>query len=483
MGRKTKYFLKNYLLNFGFKKDKCPAYSLQETERYYRFGTNVRGRNIIFNIAKTRKLDVSEKCVLKNACKENTHTLLCCYEVREAGPGIPLFRSSKGFNVATYCKDVKGGIEVDVGVNLIDEVFYHLSAMGEYKRESNREKIQPYYFEGADRTVNEPLVDDFYNLFTDAVNTVLERFDISEGMQRKLDGFNVSLTHDVDAIKKDYRTSMKYLSFLVFTFARKWDFNAVRRMYRYLSHDSDFNRIIDIVHMEKGFGDKSTFFLYSNVVKKGLLSRVVEGFVGPSYDIRDSSVLADIRDVFNEAGFEVGLHSSYPAALNYELLEEEFDLLKRLSHNTVISNRNHFLNFSLTRTPLMLEKAGIKCDTTFYYNNICGFMRHKTCSPFYFYSHQDNRIVDVIEIPTVIMDSTLFNYLSCTDEDAYEKSIEILDKVRERKGVVCINWHNETSAPEYGWYSTYQDVLRWMKDNGACTYTIKEVYDRLTSEG
>ena len=67
--------------------------------------------------------------------------------------------------------------------------------------------------------------------------------------------------------------------------------------------------------------------------------------------------------------------------------------------------------------------------------------------------------------------------------DPKQGYFEILDKVMERKGVVCINWHNETSAPEYGWYSTYQDVLRWMKDNGACTYTIKEVYDRLTSEG
>jgi hypothetical protein len=482
MSLKIEYFLKNYLLNFKTQREKGSAYLLQETDGKYGFKLNVGNRDFTLNIEKTRRLDVPERYVLMNLDKGETCNLLCFYEVRGIGTGSTLFKSSKGLSIVAYSEGVGGNVEVNVGVNLIDEVFYHLSGLEEYEKECNGKKIRSYYWGDIDKTANEPLVDDFYNLFAEIINTVLEKLNSPENIQRKLESFNVSLTHDVDAIQKDYYTSIRYLAFLLFTLIKKCDFNAVSKMRRYFNHSSNFNRITDVMHTEEGFGYRSTFFLYSNVSKGGFLPRVIDRFIDPAYDITNGSVLTSVRDVFDGAGFEVGLHSSYMAARSYELLEEEFSLLQRLLSQTVISNRNHFLNFSLIHTPLMLEKVGIKCDTTFYYNNVCGFIRHKTCSPFYFYSHLSNRIVDVIEIPTVVMDSTLFNHLGCTEEEAYKESIKVLDKVRGRNGLVCINWHSETSAPEYGWHSTYKDVLKWIKDNGAHSYTIKEVYHRLKGD-
>lgn len=482
MRLKTEYFLKNYLLNFKAKKDRYSAYSLPETGKYYKLKMTVGNKSIIFNIVKTEKLDAPVNHVLTSMYKEQIHTLLCFYGTRETGDGDVLFMSGNDLKIAACNIDDKGNAEVNIGVNLIDEVFYHLSAIEEYNKEANGKDARPYYSGDAGKSTNEPLVDDFYNLFTDIINTCLEKLGVTEGMQRKLNGFNISLTHDVDAIRKNYFTSLRYLSFLAARFAKKLDFNAFGRIFRYLAHKSDFNQIINIMLLEKDFDYRSTFFFYSKAAKGGFSSRIIDKFIDPSYDM-SSSAYSGIRNIFSEAEFEAGLHGSYAAARDYELLMEELKLLKGLSRTAITANRNHFLNFSSVHTPLLLEKAGIKCDTTFYYNNVCGFLRHKTCSPFYFYSHTENRIVDVIEIPTVIMDSTLFNYLNCTDETAYKKSIEILDKVKRRNGVVCINWHNETSTPEYGWYSTYKDVIKWIKDNSATAYTIGEVYNRLVTEG
>lgn len=482
MQHRTEYFLKNYLLNFKFRRNKLFIYPLQSTERYYRLRINIKDKSIIFNIIRTGKIEQPKRHVLINPHKSKMHTLFCCYGIEkvESSDGTVL-KLEEGFDVITCCNGC-GDIEVSIGVNLIDEIFYHLSAIEEYEKESYGKNVKSYYFKDSSEPINEPLVDDFYNLFTDVVNEVFEKFDISESIQRKLNTFSISLTHDVDVIKKNYYTTARYLFLLAAGFARKFDFYTIRKMRRYLMHNSDFNQISNIMHMEKGFGYKSTFFLYSNAAKDGFIAKVVDKFINPSYDIKNNGIFTNIQNAFNEAGCEIGLHSSYLAAKNYEFFQKEFNLLKNLSDGEIISNRDHFLNFSLAHTPLLLERVGVKCDATFYYNNICGFMRHKTCSPFYFYSHIDNRIVDVVEMPTVVMDSTLFNYLNCTEETAYKMSVEILNKVKKRNGVVCINWHNETSAPEYGWYSVYKDVLRWMKDSGASAYTIKEVYERLTEE-
>jgi hypothetical protein len=80
------------------------------------------------------------------------------------------------------------------------------------------------------------------------------------------------------------------------------------------------------------------------------------------------------------------------------------------------------------------------------------------------------------------MDATLYNYSGLSDADAFEESKTILDKVRERNGVACINWHNETAAPEYQWHNSYKATLEWMKTNGVSGCAIRDTYRELVSE-
>jgi len=90
-------------------------------------------------------------------------------------------------------------------------------------------------------------------------------------------------------------------------------------------------------------------------------------------------------------------------------------------------------------------------------------------------------MLEVVEMPTVVMDATLYNYFNLTDEEAYKESTAILEKVRERNGVACINWHNETAAPEYQWHNSYRNTLKWMKTNRVSGCTIKDAYKELVS--
>lgn len=480
---RTDYFLRNVFLNFGFRTRCRVRLGSSDGSASYGIVLLMGERIITVNISRTAGEGTYREHELTNVMNNKVHGICCRYGIEDvSGVGRALMKGAGAMSVASF-EDRGAEIDVRIGVNLVDETFHHLSALDEYQRTGGAHRPRGSYWsdEGKD-DVNEPLVDDLYMLFADTLNTVFASAGICNSLERKLKTATICLTHDVDAIRKNRYTTLRYLSFLSTGVLKKGDLNLLGRMMQYMTVHSDFNQMDSIAGMEAGFGFTSTFFVYSKVAKRGFLTGLASVLIDPTYDVSAGSVLRTIKRAIDLSGIEVGLHCSYSAALDGDSFREEMAVLEACISGPVLSARNHFLSFSVIDTPLIQERAGIRCDATFYYNNVNGFLRHKTCSPFYFYSHTENRTLEVVEVPTVLMDATLYNYSGLTDAGAFEESRSILEKVRKRNGVASINWHNETAAPEYQWHNSYRDTLEWMKSNGLSGCAVRDAYRELVSE-
>lgn len=171
-----------------------------------------------------------------------------------------------------------------------------------------------------------------------------------------------------------------------------------------------------------------------------------------------------IREL-TENGWEVGLHGSFDSYDSPDLLLEEKNRLEAISGLPVLSTRQHWLRLSLKNTWRIQAAAGVKADTTLGYNDCVGF-RAGTASPFHPYDFDGEKKYQLVEVPMVLMDGTLFDHCRMDDDEALERSLEILGEVKKFNGCVAINWHQRTPSSDYKWYWVYQEILAWITENG-----------------
>ena len=122
------------------------------------------------------------------------------------------------------------------------------------------------------------------------------------------------------------------------------------------------------------------------------------------YDPRSSQV----RDLISEVsalGFENGVHPGYYTSENLPELRFEVERLREVMGDGDLGGRQHYLRWS-TRTWHHWEQCGLAYDSSLGYTEACGF-RAGTCVPYKPWLVAENRESSVLEIPLIIMESTL----------------------------------------------------------------------------
>ena len=125
-----------------------------------------------------------------------------------------------------------------------------------------------------------------------------------------------------------------------------------------------------------------------------------------------------------------------------------------------------------SKTPKVLNQAGIKYDTTIGFQESIGF-RNSICTPFYLYDFEEKKAFDFLEIPLNIMDCSLEfeNYMNLNSEDSFEEIKKLIQEVKKFNGNVCINWHN-TYFSDYlkgDWKKLYKKVIKYLESEN-CTF-------------
>jgi peptidoglycan/xylan/chitin deacetylase (PgdA/CDA1 family) len=217
----------------------------------------------------------------------------------------------------------------------------------------------------------------------------------------------------------------------------------------------------DILDLEEQYDAKSSFyFMAGNPGERGY-----------TYPIGDcESALGTIID----QGSEIGLHGGHTSYLQPNELKGKKERLEKILNKTITGYRNHYLRFSVPETWRYLQEAGFLYDTTLGYADCVGF-RNGMCYPFRPYDLQKEEIIDIIEIPLVIMDDTLFNsYMRLNAEQAWDITRQLIQAVAECHGVITFLWHNYSCIGEQKKF--YQKILEYCREKNAWMTSGEQIY-------
>jgi hypothetical protein len=162
-----------------------------------------------------------------------------------------------------------------------------------------------------------------------------------------------------------------------------------------------------------------------------------------------------------KAGREVGLHG-LNAWLDSSRGEKELEEIARVTGSQETGVRMHWLYFD-QESPVALERAGAAYDSTVGYNETVGYRAGTT------QVYKPLGADQLLELPLHLMDTALFfpGYLHCSDEQASARIDCIIDQATRLGGVVTVNWHDRSLAPERLWGGCYGRTLRAMRSRGA----------------
>lgn len=219
-----------------------------------------------------------------------------------------------------------------------------------------------------------------------------------------------------------------------------------------------FERYLEI---EQGLA--STFFVIPYKDKPGrAINGQVSGKRATRYDVGD--IEEDIRKL-SSAGREIGLHG-IDAWSDSSCGRAE---LERITQTTGASNvgvRMHWLYFD-EKSFLALEEAGFSYDSTVGYNECVGY-RAGTMQAF-----QPSGVTTLLELPMHIMDTALFypSHMNLSPAEAKAVVNELTENLSRFGGVLTINWHDRSIAPERLWDDFYVELLKELERRGACFLT------------
>ncbi len=282
--------------------------------------------------------------------------------------------------------------------------------------------------------------------------------------------FAVFLSHDVDFVFR-YRSAKNFIKPVVKTIIKD---KSIEKMIKVIKNYIDtkidykkdpfytFDYIMDI---EKQCGFKSSFYFMTGGTSK------FDNF----YDINDKRVVNLIKQI-EQDGFEVGYHCSFNSYHDIELMKREKEELDKVVTNKEYGCRQHFLRFKAPYTWRIQEKLRLKYDTTLSFADKEGF-RSGTCFPFRPYDVLEDRVIDIWEIPLIVMEASLDNsdYSEYTPSQGYDKTVELIEVVRKYKGVFSLLWHNSTldgyDSKNQPWILIYENILKYLSQNDVLNKT------------
>jgi hypothetical protein len=209
--------------------------------------------------------------------------------------------------------------------------------------------------------------------------------------------------------------------------------------------------------MEAGNG--ATFFV---IPRRDYAGRTVNGSAPSARACRYSiDQLSPQLNRIISTGREVGVHG-LDAWLDSDAGRKEREIVSRSAGTAELGVRMHWLFFN-EDSPTLLEQAGFSYDTTVGYRETIGYR----AGTMQVYRHPG--VTRLLELPLHVMDTALFYpaYLGLSEKEAETLVGGLLNDVERIGGVLTINWHDRSIAPERLWDDFYLKLLGELNRRGA----------------
>lgn len=275
---------------------------------------------------------------------------------------------------------------------------------------------------------------------------------------------SVALTHDVDYWQTLWRKELKYC----FTHLQPLKF--IKTLYS-RNHFYTFFGLKKWLNIRSA---KSTFFFMAN-------HHTHETYLNADYPISKSPYKKELKN-WKKNG-SIGLHGALICCNNAEKLSAQKVNLEKIIEKEIKYQRFHYLHYYTDLTPSILVESNIKIDSTLGWNDFPG-PRYGTFKPFYLFDFKNNTITNVLELPLIIMDATLFypHYLGYKKADeALAFLLPLLQNCVTYGGILTLNWHNDafelTAKKE--WVKLLDMIMDFCQNHKTDYYSFEQLFSTL----
>lgn len=355
---------------------------------------------------------------------------------------------------------------IKTNLDIISNSFFMLSRYEEIVQSSNINCFDSHKRFCAKNSIayingflDRPIVNEYINLvkiFFEFLNYKIENI--------KYDGkydFLACLTHDIDGVQKYYNFNNCIRSTGSWLIRNRDFIKAIGEITEYIKGKKDYSKdafwtFKYMVNCENNYGFTSSFYFMTNGKSR----------YDNKYDISEERI-KNIFKYLNINNREIGLHSGYDTYDNDINLKEQKKYLDNFAPDLNYGARQHFLRFKSPYTWELYEKLSIKYDTSLGYADNVGF-RAGTCIPFKPYDIINDEVLNVWEIPLIVMDVSLKNkdYCNYNPEEAFIKIKELIDRVKKYHGIFTVLWHNSSFDISWlEWRNLYDRSLKYIYTN------------------
>ena len=297
--------------------------------------------------------------------------------------------------------------------------------------------------------------------------------------------FAACLSHDVDSVQLDSRyelaRTIALFSRNAAGFAKK--LKPLGSLVGLRKTPRKFDVFTPWVEAEQRHGFRSSFFFFPTRVRdRHIIDNVYRWDDRTTYRDETCSVREIARDL-HRRGWDIGLHGSYLSPTDYDMLAEQKEDVEEAIGEAVICSRQHNLHFDSAKTPALLERAGLKVDSTLGSNRDIGF-RAGTSYPFRMWDASAGDWLNLVEIPLVLHDGALLrgDNLDLDLESAFAICKTIIDRVIETRGVVTLLWHPDKAAlPD--WFALYTRLLAYFHEQNGWGASARQIHEWWASSG
>lgn len=267
---------------------------------------------------------------------------------------------------------------------------------------------------------------------------------IAPGSVSRRSRFSVRLSHDIDHVRSSPRSLAAGL------LKNPSLHNASRGLWQSFipSKDPLLRACYDLAETSEAHGFMSSFYFKAST----------RGPLDSGYDPNRRSVQRCMREL-NTRGHEVGFHPGYRTTKDFGVFLAEKDRLEAALGQKTSGGRQHYLRFDVSSTWRCWEAAGFSYDSTVGYADHEGF-RCGTCHPYVPFSIDDDREYRLLEVPLIVMDSTLRGYRGMTPDHAEQVVLELARRCSSVGGVFTLLWHNSSTVGAWGeWFAAYRRIV------------------------
>jgi hypothetical protein len=218
------------------------------------------------------------------------------------------------------------------------------------------------------------------------------------------------------------------------------------------------------IALEDQLNIRSTFYFCA---RKGSVLEYALGVPDPFYGVGSKPFRRLFRRL-HDAGFEIGLHSSYLAYQDLDKFVGEKAHLEDACEQEISGNTHHYWHLNPVdpeETLLMHEAAGLRYSISLVHDRYVGWRRCLS-HPFYPYHEGERRELATLQIPLGWMDDQLFGRRRFNPGDRWTVLETLVDTVVRQRGCLVADVHNyvfdDILYP--GWVELFRTLWGYLVD-------------------